>query len=270
MAVAQSEVPPDFQHEFYVIEPAPSLMEEISRRISSGDRFSEACLIDSAYGIADAMASLQEMNCTLGALSTASLVFQNDYIKLTPGKVQQADRFKSPLDRLRHPHNPYKSQVFSLGVCLLEAARLSQCSDFNVPGCLSSKSYAEIYETVMGLHAEKVLKCILMICLKHDEAVRPDWTLLLQMIRCEGFNLTNYQPVNEAFLLNERTYDSSTAVARDTPLYDPMSRLGIDNENLPIEEVSAQSVDEPSMIEYVPLALPVQKVTLVTKVAKKY
>lgn len=269
MAVAKGAVPADFEHEFYVTTPAPSLMEEIMRRTSSSDSFSEACLIDSAYGIADAMAYLQSVEASAGAISTASLVFQGDYIKFTSGKVQQGDRFKSPLEMLHQPHNSYKSQVFSLGVALLEAALLTQVNGLNVAGCLSSKIHAEIYDTVMGLNCEKVLKCLLLICLKHDESVRPDWQNLLQMIKCEGFNLTNYQPVNEAFLLNERTYASSTPNPRDQSR-DAFNRAAIDNENLPIEEMSMQSVDEPSMIEYVPVVLPVKKVTVVTKVQKRY
>lgn len=269
MAVAKETFPQDFEHEFYATTPAPSLLEEIARRASSGDSFSEACLTDSAYGIADAMAHLQTCEASVGPISTASLVFQGDYIRLAPGKVQQADRFKAPLELLHQTHNSYKSQVFALGVALLEAALLTQVSGFNVPGCLSSKTYAELYETIMGLNCEKVLKCILLICLKHDEAARPDWRTFLQMIKCEGFNLTNYQPVNEAFLLNERTYASSTPQPRDQS-HDAMNRLALDSDNPPIEEVSMQSVDEPSMIEYVPVVLPVKKEIVVTKVQKKY
>jgi len=268
MAVAKGAFPHDFEHEFYATTPAPSLLEEIARRTNSGDSFSEACLIDSAYGIADAMAYLQNCEVSVGAISTASLVFQGDYIRLTPGKVQQADRFRSPLEVMQQGHNSYKSQVFSLGIALLEAALLSQVNGFNVPGCLSSKPHIELYETVMGLNCEKVLKCVLLICLKHDEAARPDWRTFLQMIKCEGFNLTNYQPVNEAFLLNERTYASSTPQPRDQS--HAMNRLALDNDNPPIEETSMQSVDEPSMIEYVPVVLPVKKETIVTKVQKKY
>ena len=99
MAVAKGGLPQDFEHQFVEKGPAPSLLEEISRRAVSGEPFSEACLLDSANGIADALCSLQAINVTHPGISTSSLVYRNDFIKLAPGKVQQADRFKSPLER---------------------------------------------------------------------------------------------------------------------------------------------------------------------------
>ena len=134
-----------------------------------------------------------------------------------------------------------------------------------------SEDYTELYETVMGLNCEKVMKCLLLACLKHDETARPDWSTLTDMIRCEGFSLLNYVPVNEAYLLNEHTYEASTSPHADKgDERESAGHRSLSNENPPIEEVSAQSVDEPSMVVYVPTVLPTKKVTVVTKVPKKY
>lgn len=98
MAVAKGVIPSDFQHDFVELGPSPSLLEEISRRAPNAEHFSEACVLDSAFGIADAMAALQASGVVHPGLSTNILTFSGDFIKLTPSKVQQADRFKSPLD----------------------------------------------------------------------------------------------------------------------------------------------------------------------------
>ena len=98
MAVAKAGFPQDFEHEFVESSPAPSLMEEISRRASSAENFPETCILDSTYGIADAMAMLQAVSVHV-AISTSTLVYQNDFIKLSTSKAQQSERFKSPLER---------------------------------------------------------------------------------------------------------------------------------------------------------------------------
>lgn len=160
--------------------------------------------------------------------------------------------------------------MFSLGICLLEACTLQQANGLNVPGCLTSNTHAELYETVMGLNCEKVLKCLLLVCLKHDESTRPDWRTLVDMIRCEGFGLVNYVPVNEAYLLNERMYEGTPANPQDNQDRQSAGHHSLSHDNPPIEEMSAQSVEEPSMVVYVPYSLPTKKVTVVTKVPKKY
>ena len=83
-------------------------------------------------------------------------------------------------------HNTYKSDVFSLGMCLFYAACLSFDGPVEIREVMDMNVKAQILNKYLGARYSQKLIKILLLMLQTDESARPDFILLENAILTYG------------------------------------------------------------------------------------
>lgn len=94
------------------------------------------------------------------------------------------------------PHNPYKSDVYSLGITFVEMGKLGPPNHLSTLDDLA----AQITDTIQSLPYTDTVKSILTTMLNTDEEQRPDFIDLREQFR----NMTGFTPTEEALQQESR------------------------------------------------------------------
>ena len=109
-------------------------------------------------------------------------------------RVRGSELFMSPIlfygyqnSKVQVRHNTYKSDVFSLGMCLFFAADLSYNGPVEIREVLNLNKMKEILNNHLSFRYSQKLINILLLMLQIEEKNRPDFILLEDAIKKFGF-----------------------------------------------------------------------------------
>lgn len=191
------------------------LQQEIDERQQSRTTWSESDLLEIMYILVDALAYAQEQgichrdikphnifinhsgSVKIGDFGSSSRhqVEGDMQLRGTPLYLSPALRAKyinsmSTEERQSVSHNPYKSDVYSLGISFLEMAKLEQPTHLATLESLDEK----IKEAIRSIPYSETVRKILGVMLPVEEEQRPDFIELREQFR----QLTGFAPTEEA------------------------------------------------------------------------
>ncbi|MCQ2819151.1 MAG: protein kinase, partial [archaeon] len=180
--------------------------KEIEERMESNDYYTEEELRNILTQLCDALFYLQKMKVTHRDIKPQNIIiFKNNVYKIADyGEIKYVniedpfsqintlrgtDAFMSPLlyngvktNQLDIRHNLFKSDVFSLGICIFFAASFNGKTLSRLRHIFNTKSLHEFIDSIIGKYYSKELVGIIKDMLIIDENERPDFIELKKKI----------------------------------------------------------------------------------------
>lgn len=173
--------------------------KEIKTRSSYGSYFTEGELDNIIKQLISTLSFLQKQHITHRDIKPQNILISNGKYKLCDfgdirvmqrdgvvvQRIRGSELYMSPIlfyglrRGLQHiEHNTYKSDVFSLGMCLFYAACLSFDGPVEIREVVDMNMKLQILNKYMGARYSQKLIKILHLMLQTEESIRPDFILL--------------------------------------------------------------------------------------------
>ncbi len=177
--------------------------KEIKTRSSYGSYFTEGELDNIIKQLISTLSFLQKQHITHRDIKPQNILISNGKYKLCDfGDIRVMQRDGVVVQRIRGSelymspilfyglrrglqqieHNTYKSDVFSLGMCLFYAACLSFDGPVEIREVIDMNMKLQILNKYMGARYSQKLIKILYLMLQTEESIRPDFILLQDAI----------------------------------------------------------------------------------------
>ena len=177
--------------------------KEIKTRSSYGSYFTEGELDNIIKQLISTLSFLQKQHITHRDIKPQNILISNGKYKLCDfGDIRVMQRDGVVVQRIRGSelymspilfyglrrglqqieHNTYKSDVFSLGMCLFYAACLSFDGPVEIREVIDMNIKLQILNKYMGARYSQKLIKILYLMLQTEESIRPDFILLQDAI----------------------------------------------------------------------------------------
>ena len=174
-------------------------IKEIKIRSSYGSYFTEGELDNIIKQLISTLSFLQKQHITHRDIKPQNILISNGKYKLCDfgdirvmqrdgvvvQRIRGSELYMSPIlfyglrRGLQHiEHNTYKSDVFSLGMCLFYAACLSFDGPVEIREVVDMNMKLQILNKYMGARYSQKLIKILHLMLQTEESIRPDFILL--------------------------------------------------------------------------------------------
>ena len=201
------------------------LQQEIERRRNIRKKMPEGELMDTMFAVSDALAYLQSVNivhrdvkpcnillCPSPKLADFGLTLQGSsqlrtqsyqvvgtVIYLSPAlKQAYLDMWEGRNTTGEVKHNPFKSDVFSLGLTFLALAMLEIPSGLNSLSQGIDELRIKIQQKIAKIRYSSKIKQVISVMLEPQEELRPDFVQLMEMMKrleftceCEGSEVEN-------------------------------------------------------------------------------
>jgi tRNA A-37 threonylcarbamoyl transferase component Bud32 len=197
------------EYHFYVLMELANIdwEKEIKKRKENKEYYTEGELFDILKQLTETFSLLQKNHITHRDIKPQNILVVNGQYKLCDfgeirvmqregivvQRVRGSELYMSPIlfyglrsKKVQVRHNTYKSDVFSLGMCLFFAAGLSYRGPVEIREVSDMKKKEEILNRRLSSRYSKKLINILHLMLQTKEVDRPDFILLEEAIKKYG------------------------------------------------------------------------------------